>query len=381
MDEDDNVAVRRASLESIRRYLQLKGWHESSTRSEKTSLFTLTVGDNDKIEMPLPTRRDFSDSERLIADALRTLSQLDDRKAPQVLDDINSIGFDRIRSIIPDDLVRSDTIDLNIASDFINRARQLITTTATTELEPSAFFGRVTKEAVAYTDRCRFGHTFRGSFGFTIESPVARNDEPSLAVVEQIAPFERRVVQRLVRGFNNIKLAEASESAAVIAENYRTGFNANMCDALVDLLEKTTDRLKFEIAWSPEWHPPSDVLEINAFAMKPSTTELVRDAARTLRRVETARNYTVIGKVIRLKSEHNPADLLDLSSPREVVLQWNSTEFGALNVKVVLSPPDYIVALEAHKSGYLLSVTGLLERVGRSWILSGPANIRLQPGG
>jgi hypothetical protein len=100
------------------------------------------------------------------------------------------------------------------------------------------------------------------------------------------------------------------------------GSNANMCDALVDLLEKTTDRLKFEIAWSPEWHPPSDVLEINAFAMKPSTTELVRDAAGTLRRVETARNYTVVGKVIRLKSEHNPADLLDLSSSREVVLQY-----------------------------------------------------------
>ena len=75
--------------------------------------------------------------------------KLDDRKAPQVLDDINSIGFDRIRSIIPDDLVRSDTIDLNIAGDFINRARQLITTAATTELEPSAFFGRVTKEAIA----------------------------------------------------------------------------------------------------------------------------------------------------------------------------------------------------------------------------------------
>jgi hypothetical protein len=150
-----------------------------------------------------------------------------------------------------------------------------------------------------------------------------------------------------------------------------------MCDALLDLLEKTTDRLKFEIAWSIEWHPPSDISQSNAFAIKSSTIELVRDAATSLRRVETARNYTVVGKVIRLKSEHNPADLLDLSSPREVVLQWDSADFGALNVKVVLSPPDYILAVEAHKSGQLISVSGLLERVGRTWIVSNPGNLRL----
>ena len=376
MDRNDDIAIKRVSLESIRRYLQLKGWHESETRNKMTSLFTLAISENDKIEMPLSTRRDSYDSERLIADALRTLSQLDDRNASQILDDINSIGFDRIRSIIPDEFVRSDTINLSVAGDFLSRARQLIITTATTELQPSAFFGRVTKEAIAYTERCRFGHTFRGSFGFTIESPVVRNDEPSLPVVDQVPPFERRVVQRLVRGFTNIKIAEDSENSGIIAEHFRTGFNANMCDALIDLLEKTTDRLKFEIAWSPEWQPPADISQVGTFAIKPSTIELVRDAARSLRRVETARNYTVVGQVIRLKSEHNPADLLDLS-PREVVLQWNSPDFGALNVKVILSPPDYIIAVEAHKSGRSISVSGLLERVGRSWILSSPGSVKL----
>jgi hypothetical protein len=328
--------------------------------------------------MPLPTRRDFKGSERLVSDALRTLSQLDDRDAPQIIDDINSIGFDRIRSIIPDEMVRADSIDLRVAGGFINNARRLITTTATAELEPSAFFGRVTKEAIAYTERCRFGHTFRGSFGFTIESPIVRNDEPSFPGVAQPPPFERRVVQRLVRGLSTIRLAEATENPAIIAENYQTGFNANMCDALVELVEQTTDRLKFEVAWSPEWHPAEDVSGLNSFAILPSTVGLVRDAATSLRRVETARSFTVLGKVVRLKSEQNPADLLDLSSPREVVLQWNSPDFGSLNVKVILSPSEYIVAVEAHKSGRMISLSGMLERVGRSWILSNPKNLNLQ---
>ena len=112
--------------------------------------------------------------------------------------------------------------------------------------------------------------------------------------------------------------------------------------------------------------------------MKPSTIELVRDAAISLRRVETARPYTISGPVIRLKSEHNPADLLDVSSPREIVVQWNSADFGQLNVKVVLPPSDYI-AVEAHKTGRIISVTGMLERINRSWILSSPGNVQLEP--
>lgn len=264
--DDRRTNAKSASLDAIRRYLQLKGWSEAQIRSETTSLFTLAI-DGDRLELPLPTRRDFDGSERLIADALRTLGQLTDRDTPDVLDDINSMGFDRVRSIIPDELVRSDTIDLNIASGFITSAKRLITTTAATELEPSTFFGRVTKEAQTYTDRCRFGHTFRGSFGFTIESPLIQNDEPSFPGVVQQPPFERRVIQRLVRGLRDIQQAETAENPGIIAENYQTGFNANMCDALVELVEKTSDRLKIEVAWSPEWSPPSDVQPTPSFSI------------------------------------------------------------------------------------------------------------------
>lgn len=374
MADDDKIGL--ASLVSFRRYLQLKGWREIDTRSDATTLFTLAVPGDDRLELPLPKRLDFKGADRLITEALRTLTQMGVNKTFQIVDDINSIGFDRIRSIIPDDLVRSDTIDLNIAGGFINNARKLLTTTATTELAPSAFFGRVMKEAVIYTERCRFGHTFRGSFGFTIESPIVQNDEPSLSVFDQPAPFERRVVQRLARGLHAILLAEKSRNPAIIADGFKDGFNANMCDALVDLAQETTERIKFEIAWSPEWTPSPDV-QASSYAINPSTIEVIREAAVLLRRVDTATVRTIVGKVTRLKSEHNPSDLLDVSSPREIVIQWGTAEHGNLNVKVILEPADYIVAVEAHRSGQPVSISGLLERVGRTWMLSKPENLSL----
>lgn len=366
---------RSSSIAAIRRYLQLQSWHETATKNDAIALFSLAI-EGQRLEIPLPTRVDFDGAERLISDAIRTLSQLAGLDTADLTDDINSLAFDRIRSIIPDEQVRADSIDLNVATNFIISARRLVTATATTELGPSTFFGRTTKDAIAYTDRCRFGHTFRGSFGFTIESPVTRNDEPPLPGIAQAPPFERRVIQRLVRGLHDVQQAEATENPGVIAENYERGFNANMCEALVDLISGTSDRLTIEVAWSPEWHPSADVPSAPAFHIKPVTIEIVKDAANSLRHAETAREINILGKVIRLKSEHNPADLLDLTSPREIVVQWTSDEFGQLNVRVNLSPTDYIIALEAHRTGHLISITGTLERINRTWILSSPRDVQ-----
>lgn len=355
----------------------MRDWKETATKNDAITLFYSTI-EGERLEVPLPTRRDFEGAERLISDALRTLSQLAEREAAELADDINSLGFDRIRSIIPDEQVRADSIDLNVATNFILSARRLVTATATNELVPSTFYGRITKDALAYTERCRFGHTFRGSFGFTIESPVIQNDEPPLPGIPQTPPFERRVIQRLVRGLHDVQKAEATENPGIIAENYERGFNANMCEALVDLISGTSDRLAIEVAWSPEWRPSPDVPSAPVFHIKPVTVEIVRDAANSLRRAETARELDILGKVIRLKSEHNPADLLDLTSPREIVIQWMSDEFGPLNVKVNLSPTDYIAALEAHRTGQMVSITGVLERINRTWILSYPKNVQIQ---
>ena len=98
-----------------------------------------------------------------------------------------------------------------------------------------------------------------------------------------------------------------------------------------------------------------------------------------MRRSYISRVRTITGQVTRLKSEHNPADLLDFSSPREIVIEGNSDELTSIKVRVVLSPTDYILAVEAHKSGSLISITGLLERRKRGWSLSDPSVLSVRP--
>ena len=145
-----------------------------------------------------------------------------------------------------------------------------------------------------------------------------------------------------------------------------------MCDAFVDLLEQTSDKLTFG---SPDWHPSPDIAQIESYSIHPATLSIVRDAAEKMRRSYISRVRTITGQVTSLKSEHNPADLLDFSSPREIVIEGNSDELTSIKVKVVLSPTDYILAVEAHKSGSVVSITGLLERRKRGWSLSDPSTV------
>ena len=132
-----------------------------------------------------------------------------------------------------------------------------------------------------YADDCRFGHTFRGSFGFTIKSPIVPNLSPTMPGVEEQAPLERRIMQRIARGVNHIAQAGVERDPAVIFDNYQTGFSANVCEDFVDLMGAVGGQsLAFEFSFSPEWRPAPDIASKVHVELAPVHVQLVKDAAR-----------------------------------------------------------------------------------------------------
>ena len=104
------------------------------------------------VEIVLPREKDAPDYLRQIRTALRTLSDLEGREVDQVIGDIRLIGFDVMRSRIPNSMVFDDTILLEVATGYITGVRNLLAATATTEMQPDPFFLRVKKEATQYAD-------------------------------------------------------------------------------------------------------------------------------------------------------------------------------------------------------------------------------------
>jgi len=371
--------ARNVPLASLRRYLLLNGWQRLQNIKRGFDLYRLPADDGQELELVVPHSLAEQDAIRWIRDALRSLSQLCDQDIASTAAMIRSVTVDIIRSRVPDSLVLNESIHLDVASEFIKNVKRLLSAAATTELAPAPFFGRVRKEAQLYAEGCRFGHTFRGSFGFTIESPIPQNDSPTIEVVDQIPPFERRVIERIARGLKTLELAANEQDTEPAVKNYRNGFSANMFDELIDIAESIKgERLKFEFAFSPEWRVSSDITPKVRFELMPVHVEVAKYAAKTLRLREFDRKKTIIGRVIGLKSKDNPSELVESTGDREVTILWISSEFGEISVRVQLPPEEYLQAVEAHKVGRMIRISGSIERIGRSWLLLEPHDFSLE---
>jgi hypothetical protein len=250
---------------------------------------------------------------------------------------------------------------------------ELLAASATVEINPRQYFFRLRKEALVYSNQCRFGHTFHGSFGFTIESPFSDSIEDDSSRFGPSLPFPRRVVQRLANGFTAVEEATRKEDPNIITSRYTIGLNANMCDALVSLFNIAGEtELTFEFTWSPELEVPEMLQSHARFSISPKSVEIVKEAGSRLRVLEKQLPKTVTGLVTRLRSERKPTETSFLSEDRDVVIRWVSAEYGRLNVHVALSNRDYLMAVTAHHDGEVVSVSGLLEKVGRKWVLHDP---------
>lgn len=364
----DNDEVRGITLPLLRRYLLAHRWNSQQERAME--VFTQT--DQRDVELVLPVSQESPDLSSRVKSIVRALATLQDTELAKVIADILNIEVDVIRSTIPDMAVVHDTIDLKLANDFMYRAKRLLAASATTEInENRRFFGRVRKEGQAYADQCRFGHTFRGSFGFVIESYVGPNHQPALTGIADLTttpPLGRRVVERLSRGLTAVKEAITFDDPARIANAFESGLSANMCDELVEIFAETQG-LTLELSFSPEWPTSSDVAQSERTFVTAQHVEVLAEASRMLRQPEVDQIRELFGRVETLKSERDPTQT---AGEREITLRTEMPNFDQIRVRMHLAPTDYLTAIEAHRAGRAISIRGTLHKQGKTWILLDP---------
>ncbi len=393
-----NLDLRAIPLDMLRRYLIAHAWKpDPSVRkptppegraaqlllqrrkggSRNFELYVSTAPDFRDIELVVPLNKESSEYELQVHRILQTLSSVEERSDTEIAASIRQIGFDIVQSKIPDSYVVDETIHLSRAESFITGIRNVLASLATTELKPDPFYLRMLKEGSEFADRCRFAHTFRGSFGFTIESPLEPY-QPELPEMQPKAPFERRVIQRLVRGLQHVDDAVKEDSTGPIVRSSRDGLNANVCEFLATLVEQTAhSSMVFKFSLSPEWRAEDPLMNGATFTLGAAHVEVVRSAAKQMRSMNKSSEETIAGRVIRLASQIDPSDLTDYLGNREVAISWASPEMGDINVHASLTPYDYLRAVEAHGQGRQIRLSGTLERRGRKWVLLNPSDFDL----
>ncbi|GJD86675.1 hypothetical protein BHAOGJBA_0170 [Methylobacterium hispanicum] len=382
MSNSFTSATPATSIGYLRRYLAAYGWKRKSLKRSDLELFVLASGDRQELKIVLPTDNHDPDIARRVEFALRTLAGVEDRDTNQISESVQLIATDLLKASLPDHMVwHGSSIKLRVAENFLRTSRRLLTAAAAMEIEPNPFQVALPSESEEYAHRCRLGHTFEGSFGFRIESPVGPHPDRSLPDEDiHPPPFERMVMKRLIRGFRTIAKASATGEPEAISRNFGFGFNADMCDELVRMIESTdANIISFGFELSPEWKTTDDVSKSEQIKISSEAVGVIKFAASSLRVQKPNRRQRIQGRVVRLSTRENPADLFSSSGSREIAVSWESEELGDISVTLRLPPQEYREAVDAHTSFRQIAVSGILDRLGRRWVLNDLADFEVLP--
>ena len=274
--------------------------------------------------------------------------------------------IDRVQLRVLSDFARGGSIPLDYAATMVGALRDLVVAAACVEKDPRPAYARATKAAVEHAQACRFGQTRRGSFIATVECPVTPViGDPTLPLD---VPFERRVTERIVRGVAQVGRAVASRDAASLAEAWKVGLNANMCEALLRLRGAGDVTMEFSARWSPRVAAPADL--VVPIRIDRESFDYVSATARALQPSSVPEVRTFIGKVVGLADSRASDDDDDDSDDGErvVTLRFDVNGRGRdQTARLHLDEADYRAACDAHRDGRAITLRGHLERRGKRW--------------
>lgn len=371
--------IRGVTLDDIRRYLLGHSWNAVEHPNRLIQVFELREGAELESSLLLPASDDLSDSNQLIVEAVNILSDIYRIPTDKVVHRISGWDRDVLRARLFRLAGSERSLPLDVASEIVSDLRQFIGYAAYTEYEPRPFFDKAGGISRKFVHQCRFGHTFGGSFGITVESPVQVESVLPLEGVTPEVPFERRVFERIASGFRSLRKAVTEDSIAPLLKDYGSGLNANMCRALSDAYEAVDGRrIEYDFWWSTElaskhsdgWEP--FVYEGRAF-------EFSRAAALELEKAEEIPESIIEGRVYALKSETPPG--LDEQQEFEhvITMYWERETGLTVSIRVPLAPDQYISACDAHKEGRRIRIVGYPEKQGKFWTLTKGRDFAILP--
>lgn len=366
-------------LPNITRYLKLQGWEKRKDfPSEKLLVFDGPEDVfGDRIQAVIPADEKLKDYPIRIKELVYTLSNIENRSIKDILTDISNPNVDRLHIRVLSDFSKDGTLPFTYAAKLVNGLKDLLVAAACVEENPQPFYRRATKVGLNYADNCRFGQTKVGSFIITIESLVPSYTQLSLPIQEKengIEHFNRRVIKRIQRGIGLVDRSVKEGDISPIVNDFKSGLNANMCEALLELkMDQLDIDLEYSVSWSVGIPKPNDVPE--KVIIKKTGFDYLENAAKILRNSDESIKRGIIGKVVRLSA----LDLDDDAESNDNRLITVKTEVHdkTIRVNVPLNVEEYKLACDAHRDNKDIKVEGIIERIGTKWQLMRPENFEV----
>lgn len=365
------------------RFLRNNGWEKVDFPNEKLLRFRSPESQRDDDGKPIflmiPCGTGFIDGLSRMTSAVEALAAIYQQSFENMIYWIKNQSSDIFDQRIFG-MEGLSSISLEAVPEVLKKLRDLVYYSACAEEEPLQYFERGRKIGKEYTKKCRFAHTFPGSFGLRIEMPLPPNEFLQGLEVE---PMERRIMKRIFSGLQFAARGVNEGDVGIITQNYGSAFNANLCEVMADLTSLLPDlQLGYRLNWSSEYKiAPSFICKDEIHFPTNEYRQFFESAARSLRKSGESQQTEVRGKIIQLHAETETETDAEMTTPvfsdRFIIIEWEREGEQKRKIKVALSREDYLKACDAHKNGQTVRVNGIPEKTGQILTLTRPSQFAI----
>lgn len=377
-----NISIQdKRALATIRplevaTYLRSQGWEQYSNH-RNASVWSKNDTNGDPVDVLLPLDPSVGDYALRMGEILKALSSIENRSQYEIFADLLTTFADVIRARIDDAELRDGSIPIELHSQIAQRARDLILAAACSATQKRAVWhSNKPRQAIDQMRRVRIGQSERGSYVFSIVSPVSPElHTPANGIlIETQEPFERQMTQMLATSLVALDNAAAQAASTGEFEAFNNaiehGVSANLCEAIAGFWgDDDRDRkVEFSFSWSPARHIDPSIPRRIQF--QSDRIMVIREAARVMKEFSPSEDFELEGAVVKLERE-NP------DRPGRV------TVIGLIDdkqrrVTLDLNDQQYTTAIKAHEQQLPFRCVGTLKREGRGHTLLDPRDVSVQ---
>jgi len=348
-------------------YLKNKGWSETGRLGNVARLFGKANDSGKFFEVLVPTKTDVGDFKSVMLKLLFALQDFENRSLDYIANDIVLANFDVFRIIA----FKGDTtasLPLEDAKTLLDKSLTMMASAAQSIITQQPYFHSWRSEVNKFLPKLRMGHTERGSFIVTLQTPIAPILTPQLPlpdmeplIIEE--PFERQVTTRLCSLISDANTIANEPNPETLTQSIARGMSTNFFEALADITDVCGEGgANLDMTWAAI-RPIQSAWNIkDRFVVERAKVETLREAGRTLRTRMPEMNVEITGFVITLHRDENAEKgtikLNDIkSSPTRVI-------------SIELESEHYNRAIEAHRDGKIVVIRGDLQKNVRGQTLS-----------
>ena len=360
----------------VHAYLAANGWAKiGPCHGDTGDIYRLQEDEREAVLVPASAT--FADYVTRIVQLAEILGRVENRRRTAVLTDLVQADVDLIRIRLPD-AHDDSSIPLSAGVDLLQESRKLLLAAACSASRPQRMFraGRY-RQAAAYVEKVRLGHTEPGSFVLNMLAPISpslmKSDPTQSSLLD---PFERRATRMLVSGLRAAREATVrvnrGDGIGAFEERVGKGVSANLCEAAANLVD-TGKGLDVSVSWALTRQLDDAQTEGRAtVTFTPSDALVLHEAARVLTERQERTDERIEGYVSALVRDH--------SDPEGRVTIKAVLDGALTSVKVDFDPPEYRMIADAHDRRLSVSLEGDLRRDGQRWHLMNPRDLMIIEG-